>query len=118
MAKFLVLIYGNEDIWAAQPPAWHKANADRHRALISSAGPAILDANELEPPHRAVSIRRGPSGKASVTDGPFQETKEVVGGYYLLEASDVDEAVVLASQIPEATDTHGGVEVWPIVANP
>ena len=113
--KYLVLIYGNEETWAAQPPAWHKANAARHGALIAAAGPAILGANELEPPSRAVSIRRGPAGKPSVTDGPFQETKEIVGGYYLLEAPDREEAIRLASQIPEATDTHGGVEIWPIV---
>jgi hypothetical protein len=118
MARFLVLIYGEEQTWAAQPPAWQKANADRHRALISSAGAAILGADELAPTSRAISIRRGPAGKPSVTDGPFQETKEIIGGYYLLEAPTLDEAVRLASQIPEATDTHGGVEVRPIAANP
>ncbi|HEY7828016.1 MAG TPA: YciI family protein [Candidatus Limnocylindrales bacterium] len=117
MAKYLVLIYGNEQIWTDQPPAWQKANAARHAALIASAGPAVLGVDELEPTARAVSIRRGPKGKASVTDGPFQETKEIVGGYYLLEAPDLDEAIRLASQIPEATDSHGGVEIRPIVGN-
>jgi hypothetical protein len=117
VAKYLVLIYGNEQTWTAQSADWQKANAARHGALIAAAGPAVLGANELEPTARAVSIRRGPSGKASVTDGPFQETKEIVGGYYLLEAPDLDEAIRLASQIPEATDTHGGVEIRAIVGN-
>jgi hypothetical protein len=115
MAKFLVLIYGNEATWEAQPPTWHKANAARHGAFIAGAGTAVIDANELEPTARAISVRGGPGGKPAVTDGPFLETKEIVGGYYLLDAPDIEAAVALASQIPEATDTHGGVEVRGIV---
>jgi len=114
MPKYLVLIYGNEEIWAAEAPEWHAANAERHQALIASAGKAILGVNELEPTTRAVSIRAGSSGKPLVTDGPFIETKEIVGGYYLLDAPDLAEAIRLASQIPEATGTHGGVEIRPI----
>jgi hypothetical protein len=116
MAKYLVLIYGNERTWASEPTAWHEANAARHQAFIAAAGPAILGANELEPTTRAVSIRADPSGKASATDGPFIETKEIVGGYYLLDAPDLAEATRLASLIPEATGTHGGVEIRPIMA--
>jgi hypothetical protein len=115
MAKFLVLLYGNEAMWAGEPPDWHNANAARHQAFIASAGRSILGANELEPPARAVSIRAGSSGRPAVTDGPFVETKEVIGGYYLLEAVDIAEAISLASRIPEATGTHGGVEIRPIV---
>ncbi len=115
MAKYLVLIYGNERTWAEAPAAWHQANAVRHQAFIASAGSAILGANELEPTARAVSVRAGASGSASVTEGPFLETKEIVGGYYLLEAADLAEAIRLAAQIPEATAPHGGVEIRPIV---
>ena len=118
MAKYLVLIYGNEQTWAEAPAAWHEANAAVHGAFHASAGAAILGANELEPTTRAVSVRRGPAGRPSVTDGPFLETKEVVGGYYLLDAPDLGEAVRLASQLPEATAAHGGVEIRPIVAMP
>jgi len=114
MPKYLVLIYGNEETWAAEAPAWHEANAARHQALIASAGKAILGVNELEPTAHAVSIRAGSSGKPLVTDGPFTETKEIVGGYYLLDAPHLAEAIRLASQIPEATGTHGGVEIRPI----
>ncbi|MGH2464926.1 MAG: YciI family protein, partial [Candidatus Limnocylindrales bacterium] len=63
----------------------------------------------------AVSIRAGKSGKATATDGPFLETKEVVGGYYVFEAADIDEAIALAAQLPEASAPHGGVEIRPIV---
>jgi hypothetical protein len=115
MAKYLVLIYGDERAWAEAPTEWHAANALRHQAFHASAGSSILGANELEPVARAVSLRAGKSGRASVTDGPFLETKEVVGGYYLLEAPDIDEAVRLASQLPEATAPHGGVEIRPIM---
>src|SRR5512141_2119791 len=113
MAKYLVLIYGNERAWADLPAAWHAANAARHQALIASAGAAILGVNELEPTSRAVSVRADASGRPTVTNGPFHATPEVVGGYYLLEAADLDEAIRLASLIPEATAAHGGVELRP-----
>ncbi len=111
MAKFLVLIYGDERAWADAPASWHAANAKRHGTFHAIAGAAIVSANELEPSARAVSVRRGPAGRPSATDGPFLETKEVIGGYYVLEAPDLDEAVRLAGQLPEATAEHGGVEV-------
>ena len=116
MAKYLVLIYGNEQRWADLPPEWHAANADRHQALIASAGSAILGVSELEPTANAVSVRGDASGNPVVTHAPFQSTPEIIGGYYLLEASDLDEAIRLASQIPEATASHGGVEIRPIAA--
>jgi hypothetical protein len=116
MARYLVLVYGGEATWAAAPPEWHAANAERHQALIAAAGASILGVNELEPAAKTVSIRADSSGKPVATDGPFVETKEVVGGYYLLEAADLSEAIRLASQIPEATAPHGGVEIRPIVS--
>lgn len=115
MAKYLVLIYGNEQTWADASVAWQEANAAKHQAFINSARSSILGVNELEPAARAVSVRRGRTGKPSVTDGPFLESKEVIGGYYLLDALDLTEAIRLAGQIPEATDSHGGVEIRAIV---
>ena len=116
MAKYLVLIYGNERTWADLPAEWHAANAARHQALIASAGSAILGVNELEPTTHAVSVRADASGRPIVTEGPFHQTPEIVGGYYTLQAPDLDEAIRLASLIPEATATHGGVEIRPIAA--
>lgn len=118
MAKYLVLIYGNERTWADLPAEWHAANAARHGALIASAGTAILGVNELEPATHAVSVRADASGKPIVAHGPFHETPEIVGGYYLLEAPNLNEAIRLASLIPEATATHGGVEIRPIATPP
>ena len=70
MAKYLVLIYGNERTWADLPAEWHEANAARHEQLIASAGPAILGVNELEPPSNAVSIRAGFIGQSIGHEGP------------------------------------------------
>jgi hypothetical protein len=115
MAKYLVLIYGNEEAWDALPPEWHEANGARHQALHASAGKAILGANELERSAKAVSVRGDADGKPIVTHGPFADTTEFAGGYYLLEAADMAEATKLASQLPEATAAHGGVEIRGIV---
>ena len=117
MAKYLVLIYGNERTWADLPAEWHAANAARHQALIASAGPSILGVNELESTAHAVSICADSSGNPSVTRRPFLDTPEIVGGYYLLDAPDIDAAIRLASLIPEATAAHGGVEIRPIAAS-
>jgi hypothetical protein len=108
------LIYGNERTWADETPEWQAANAARHQAFIAAAGRSVAGASELEPVARSVSVRRGASGGPSATDGPFLETKEVIGGYYVLDAPDLAEAVRLAGLIPEATATHGGVEIRPI----
>ncbi|MDD2723141.1 MAG: YciI family protein [Methylovulum sp.] len=70
-----------------------------------------LGCNRLLPPSTAVTVRvRG--GKVSTTDGPFAETKEQFGGYYLIEARDLNEAIQIASRIPGAK--HGCVEVRPV----
>jgi len=114
--RFLVLIYGDERQWAGAPPEWHAANAERHQALIASAGAAIIGVNELEPASRAISRRVGTNGEPSISDGPFLGAREVVGGYYVIEAVDRDDAIRLAGQIPEATAPHGGVEIRQIVA--
>jgi hypothetical protein len=114
VAKYLVLIYGDEAAWQAAPAEWHATNGLRHQALIAAERPSIRSVEELEPAARAVSIRADATGRAYTTDGPFLETKEVIGGYYLLDAPDMAEAIRIASQIPEATAAHGGVEIRPI----
>lgn len=117
MARYLVLIYGNERAWADAPEEWHRANTARHEAFHAAAGTAIVGAQELEPSRRAKSVRAGSGGRASVTDGPFMDTKEVIGGYYVLDAATLAEAVALASQLPEATADHGGVEIREIAGS-
>ena len=72
----------------------------------------MLGGNALQPPSTATTIRVR-NGKVSTTDGPFAETKEQLGGYYLLEAKDLNEAIQVASRIPGAKT--GSVEVRPIM---
>jgi hypothetical protein len=62
----------------------------------------------------ATSLRPGSGGRPAITDGPFLETKEVLGGFYVLDASDLDEAISLASELPEVSVDHSGVEIRPL----
>jgi len=114
MARYLVLIFGDEKAWAEAPEQWGEDNAAAHQAFAAEAGAAVIGGHELAPSAQAVTLRG--SGKAQFlrTDGPFAETKEGIGGYYLLEAADLDDAVRLAALIPEATTAGSGVEVRPI----
>src|SRR3954453_11156361 len=97
MAKYLVLIYGDAQTWAEASEQWQADNEAAHAAFNAAAGRAVLGGNELETADRAVPLRANSSGRPAPTDGPFLETKEVLGGYYLLEAKDMDEAISLAS---------------------
>ena len=71
--------------------------------------------NRLQPPDTAVTVRVR-NGKVSMTDGPFAETKEQLGGYYLIEARDLNEAIRVASRIPAGR--IGCVEVRPVAEDP
>jgi hypothetical protein len=116
MAKYLVLIYGDEEKWAEASPQWHQDNAERHRAFIAGAGGAVIGGNELEPSAKAITLRSDSAGRPQTIDGPFLETKEAVGGYYLLEAANLPEAIVLAGQLPEASAPFSGVEIRAVSA--
>ncbi|GAA1790380.1 YciI family protein [Agromyces lapidis] len=114
MAKYLILIYGDEQRWAAMSAQARSDLAAGHRALVEAAGPAVLDTRELTPAEVATTLRAGADGTVTVTDGPFLETKEAVGGFYLIEANDLDEVIGLASLLSEASADHGGVEIRPV----
>lgn len=77
-----------------------------------SAKGKFLGGNELKPTTTATTVRVR-DGKRVVTDGPFAETKEQLGGYFLINANDLDEAIVIAARIPSART--GSVEVRPVV---
>jgi hypothetical protein len=115
MAKYLMLIYGDDEQWAAMTPQEQKKLNEAHRAFSAAAGEAILDGQELEPAPLATTLRADPAGRPTTTDGPFLETKEAVGGYYLIEASDLDQVIGLASRLYEASAGHSGVEIRPVV---
>ena len=72
----------------------------------------FVGANQLQPTHTA-TIVRSRNGKISTTDGPYAETKEQLGGYYLIEAKDLNDAIQVASRIPSARS--GSIEVRPVV---
>lgn len=115
MAKFMVLIYGDAKRWADISDE-EMAEVDAgHVAFQKRAGTAILSSGQLEAPSMATTVRRGQGGGVSVTDGPFLESKEVVGGFYLLEAGDLDEVISLVGLLQEVSADHSGVEITPLV---
>jgi hypothetical protein len=104
--KYLCIVYGEEQLMATVD--------DRECAAcgtnLRDAG-RLLAAEALQPVRTAKTVRVR-NGKVSVTDGPFAETKECVAGFYLIDATDMDEAVQAASKIPPAR--VGSVEVRPV----
>ena len=110
MAKYLVLIYENEENYANATEADFKRIMEEHDAYpekVTALGGSVLGGNALQPSNTATSIRGD-----VVTDGPFAETKEVLGGYYLIEAEDLDQALAIGKITPAG---YGGVEVRPVM---
>lgn len=106
MPEYLVLIYDDEKALANLDQATFESLLKAHGDFQAKHGDAIRGSNALWGTDTATSIRQG-----TVTDGPFAETKEVLGGYYLVEAADLDQAISIAKDVPAP---HGGVEVRPI----
>ncbi|SEP53141.1 YciI family protein [Amycolatopsis saalfeldensis] len=114
MAKYLFLIYGDEQAWEAETEQDRVDKQAGHGAFTAAAGTAIAGGHELLLAATATSLRGTGGGRPTVTDGPFLESKEVLGGYYVVEAPDLDAATALAAQLPELAAAHGGVEIRPI----
>ncbi len=115
MAQYLILIYGQEQAWNDWTPEQEEANGAGHRAFNAEAGDAVLGGKQLESVSQATSIRSDLDGGFLVSDGPFTEAKEAVGGYYLIEAPDIAEAIRLAKLLPEVSASTSGVEIRPVV---
>ena len=115
--KFLCTVWLDGDAIEALPEA-EKAALDRdslaHDKALTASG-HLLAAQALQSPRTAVTVRRR-KGKVSITDGPFSETKEHLGGFLLIEARDRQEAVEIASQVP--VGRYGPIEVWPVYTIP
>ncbi len=111
MAEYLILIYGDESAWDHPEPGAPDQMMKEHQVFGERNAAALRGGNALQPTATATSLRRDSSGEIVVTDGPFTETKEALGGYYLVEAADLDEALALAKQVPAP---FGGIEVRPI----
>ncbi|MFG1839623.1 YciI family protein [Micromonospora sp. DT228] len=115
MAKYMILIYGDAQQWDAMTDEQWKAHDAAHVAFVAEAGERILGGQQLEPAPTATALRSDALGQLDTTDGPFLETKEALGGYYLLEAADLDEVLSLAALLPEVRAAHSGVEIRPVV---
>jgi hypothetical protein len=112
MSKYLILIYDDEAAWENASPDTGPRILSGHQAFGEKNSAAIVSGDALQPTTTATSIRSDGADGFTVTDGPFVETKEALGGYYLVEAADLDEAIALAKQVPVVS---GGLEVRPIM---
>ena len=113
--QYICLIYGDETLVPGDEPrtSGTQVMADYWRSPSRSGRAATWSpANALQPTTTATTVRVR-NGETLVTDGPFAETKEQLGGYYLIEAKDLDEAIEIAARIPGAP--HGSIEVRPVV---
>ena len=99
--KVLALIYADETSWENLTEDERDAVYTQHRAFAAVAGAKLLTGSELAPKDAATTVRVR-DGQTVVTDGPFAETKEQLGGFYLLECADLDDATALAAQIPSS----------------
>lgn len=111
MSKYLILIYDNTDRRAAADADSIADTHARHGEFAQANGHALRGGAQLADSETATSLRQGSSG-VTVTDGVFVESKEILGGFYLIEAADLDEALAIAKQVPAP---YGGVEVRPVL---
>ena len=111
MSQYLVLIYGDETAAANSGPVAWDALHKEHITFGQTNDASIAGGNALQSSDTATTIRSDGADGFIVTDGPFVETKEALGGYYLIEAADLDAAIAIAKQVPSP---FGGVEVRPI----
>jgi len=110
MAQYLILIYEDESAYENPDPSVWQQSMDAHARFaeqVVELGGQLVGGNALQPTATATSIRSD-----VVTDGPFVETKEVLGGYYLIEAADLDQALAIGKACPAP---FGGVEVRPVM---
>jgi hypothetical protein len=115
--QYMLLIYGDENGWESlsdeQRAGWMAQYRDFTEELRSAG--AMVAGDALQPTTNATTVRVR-DGEQLVTDGPFAETKEQLGGYYLIEAGSLDAATEWAAKLPGSQ--HGSVEIRPIVVSP
>lgn len=108
--RYIALIHADEDAWTALDEAERGRVYDAYRAFAEEGRTAgvVLGGEELQPVRSATTVRvRG--GQTTVSDGPYAETKEALGGFFVLACGSIEEAVEWAARIPGAA--HGAVEV-------
>lgn len=111
---YLLLIYDKESDWGKLSAAEQDVIMKEYREFSKSMNESghYRAGSQLHPVSKATTVRVR-DGKKLITDGPFADTKEQLGGYYLIEAKDLDEAVGLAARVPSAR--FGSIEVRPLV---
>lgn len=115
--KYILLIHDEEAMWGRMKDAERSAVMADYRKFsedLKAAG-QYVSGSQLAPTSSATSVRVR-DGKRLVTDGPFAETREQLGGYYLVDVPSLDEAIALAARIPSAR--FGTIEVRPLVGAP
>ena len=110
--QFLLLIYDQEKRWSQLTEAQQNSETREFGAFGAEFANSIRGGNALQPTPTAKTVRVR-NDKPQVVDGPFAETKEQLGGYYLVEAKDASEAAAIAAKIPWAR--YGSIEVRPIM---
>ena len=115
--QYILLIYASEAEQSRRTPEENAKNFEGYMSFTDSikASGQLRAGDPLEPVSTATTVRVK-SGKVVRTDGPFAETREKLGGYYIVEAKDLDEAVSIAARIPDAVG--GSIEVRPIMKLP
>ncbi len=115
--QYIALIYGDEEVWASASEEETKAAYEQYRAFGRDAEAAgvLAGGNELGLTQDATTVRVRDE-ETLVTDGPYVEVKEALGGFYLLECDSMDAALDWAARIPGAQ--HGAVEVRPVFVDP
>ena len=112
--KYMLLIYHDEQVWNRHTEAERQQIYREYRQLIQelqSSG-QYLAGDQLQPTTTASTVRVR-DGKQMVTDGPFAETREQLGGFFMIDANDLDEATSIAARIPSAR--MGAIEIRPVV---
>ena len=109
--KYLALIYGDEGAWTDLSEQEQQAVYARYRDFMQSVGDKLVEGAETAASNTATTVRVR-DGETAVTDGPFAESKEQLGGFFVFECESADEALALAKQIP-ALDSGGAVVVRP-----
>jgi hypothetical protein len=115
--KYMLLIYDDEKAWASFSEKERQGYMGEYRQFTESikASGNHVSSSQLRETAAATRVQLR-NGKRLVTDGPYAETREQLGGYYLIEAKNLDEAIAIAARIPSARS--GTIEVRPLVEYP
>ena len=115
--EYLLMLYIDESGWPKLTPAEQERGVAAYMAYTEALrkSGAFKGSNRLQPSSAATTVRQS-GGKTQVLDGPYADSKEQLGGYYLIEAPDLDAAIAWAARCPAAG--HGVVEVRPLWAAP